>query len=1229
MSVAAPPSTVEPPSGTVWRLLAPVLGSAGLFGFALMLGQPRQLLMAGLVSGALLVSGVISRIIESRSTRLRRAQVAERYRNHIAEVCTQLEEAATEQRSSAERANPSLHSLVDLVADRSRIWERRPHDTDFLTVRLGTGTVEASASARLDKATDPLSVPEPSLEADAQALVSATSHLDHMPIAVDLRGVGCLAIVGDDAARRVGAGIIAQLAVFRSPSELGVMAFVPSETEHQWDWMKWLPHVRKTRSPRDDGATLLSTDAGALEELLEDLAPDIRQTVVLVDGYQPNVGGGPVQGLETILSSGPETGVLAVVIVSHAEHLPSAASASISIEESGMLTYREMRPEGARISEITADPFDRSTGEEIARALAPLRDRSANDPAGSGHVGLMELLGHGADRLDSDRPWSDEGARLSTPIGLDQRGEPLILDIREPALGGMGPHGILIGATGSGKSELLRTLVLGLAARNSPEDLGFVLADFKGGATFAGLEALPHTAGSISNLESDPTLIDRMQEALYGELERRQRILRSVGFDRADEYRRHRRVHGRSGIDPLPALLVIVDEFGELLMARPDFAELFTSIGRTGRSLGVHLLLSSQRLDEGRIRRVEGHLRYRLCLRTFSPEESMAVIGSKAAFELPAIPGLGVLSVDSALTSFRAGLANQPFRPADRKAPVIHRFGISGPIAPEEEVSNGLEEDGTTSEMSVLVDRLRSLGTPVRPVWLDPLPDRIEFDPVPATEALTVAVGTSDLPRRQEMPRSLLDFSGPAGNLAVVGGPRSGKSTALETIITSFAAFHSPEDVAFHGIDLGGGRLHRLESLPHVGSVFGRGDREGIVRLVRQIHDLLQLRVDEVRHRRPASFEDHRSEPAASGPHVFLVVDGWGLFSREFEPELTDLVSEILATGLHHRIHVILSAGRWQDIRVAARDHIGGRFELRLIDPAESEIDRHASRRLPTDVPGRGLDAAGTPTQMMEPPVDLEPLAVRWSGVEPTPPVRMLPVVVTQHDLIGAPDGSIGIAEHEPGGWMPDLFGLDPHLIVLGDGRCGKTTALRGMIRSVVRSPTVRIGVVDYRDRLRSDVPARRCIGHATTPDEASRIAERIYDITSRRTANTVPTKDTVPTEERRDIVLIVDDYELVAGSTFNPIDSLVDLLPRGSDLGLHLVVARKVTGMTRTSFDPVFQRLREAETPTFVMDGDPAEGPVVGTLRPVRRPPGRGLYVSRSRTALVQVAHFEAAAPV
>ena len=145
-----------------------------------------------------------------------------------------------------------------------------------------------------------------------------------------------------------------------------------------------------------------------------------------------------------------------------------------------MLTYREMRPEGARISEITADPFDRSTGEEIARALAPLRDRSTNDPAGSGDVGLMELLGHGADGFDFDHSWTVEGARLSTPIGLDQRGEPLVLDIREPALGGMGPHGILIGATGSGKSELLRTLVLGLAARNSPEDLSFVLADFKG-----------------------------------------------------------------------------------------------------------------------------------------------------------------------------------------------------------------------------------------------------------------------------------------------------------------------------------------------------------------------------------------------------------------------------------------------------------------------------------------------------------------------------------------------------------------------------------------------------------------------------------------------------------------------------------------------------------------------------------------------------------------------------
>ena len=183
-----------------------------------------------------------------------------------------------------------------------------------------------------------------------------------------------------------------------------------------------------------------------------------------------------------------------------------------------------------------------------------------------------------------------------------------------------------IGATGSGKSELLRTLVIGLAATHSSEVLNFVLVDFKGGATFLDMDRLPHTSAVITNLADELPLVDRMQDALNGELIRRQELLRESGHASLFDYEKARAA-GAPTCSPLPTLLVVVDEFSELLAGKPEFVDLFVTIGRLGRSLGVHLLLASQRLDEGRIHRVEGHLSYRIALRTFSSMESRAVIG--------------------------------------------------------------------------------------------------------------------------------------------------------------------------------------------------------------------------------------------------------------------------------------------------------------------------------------------------------------------------------------------------------------------------------------------------------------------------------------------------------------------------------------------------------------------------------------------------------------------------
>jgi len=386
----------------------------------------------------------------------------------------------------------------------------------------------------------------------------------------------------------------------------------------------------------------------------------------------------------------------------------------------------------------------------------------------------------------------------------------------------MGPHGLVIGATGSGKSELLRTLVLGLTLTHAPDDLNLVLVDFKGGATFAGMSDLPHVSAVITNLAQELTLVDRMQDALAGEMVRRQQLLRDAGnLASVRDYESARAA--RPDLPPLPSLLIVVDEFSELLAARPEFIDLFVAIGRLGRSLGLHLLLASQRLEEGRLRGLESHLSYRIGLRTFSAGESRTVLGVPDAYELPADPGLGYLRPDPAtLLRFRAAHVSGPPR---GRTPVRREDGGSPPGILPFTVSEVLLPDAARpapdpavpeppvdreSVLDLAVRRMAGRGPAAHQVWLPPLdqpdplgdlmPDLVAHPTLGLVSRrwrdagrLVVPLGTIDRPREQRRDTLTVDLAGAGGHAVVVGGPRSGKSTLLRTLVAGIALTTTPQ----------------------------------------------------------------------------------------------------------------------------------------------------------------------------------------------------------------------------------------------------------------------------------------------------------------------------------------------------------------------------------------------------------------------------------------------------
>ena len=1326
IELAGPPPV---PSGTQWswlQLLLPVVGSLGMFGFALVYRNALFLMVAGGIAALTVVIWIGIRVQQVREARRNRRKAAARYRTYLAEQRERIAEVASLQRKGLDRLYPDVDRIWALVRARRTLWERRRGDQDFLEVRVGLGDVPLAAPLHLDLGSNPLTEHEPDLLTEARAVVDEYRVLRTGPVTIPAARLGSLAVVGDpQPARSLVRAMLCQLVAFHAPDDLRLVATFRPQDESEWGWMKWLPHTRGSvvAGPEEAGhhAVELATDPADLEvvlaqvvrprldllDRLKDAGPQaeplsFQQVVVVVDGYDPRGPLGKVGLLEELQTRGGDIGVLLVTLVEDPEGVPSTVGARIDLAEGGWLSYTGSGADGRRERGVRADGAEPELCEAVARAMAPLRLRVRRGRTTTvDSEGLLDLLGlPDAEGLDTAQTWrAAASGLLRTPIGVGEDGSPVHLDLKEAAEEGMGPHGLIVGATGSGKSELLRTLVTGLAVTHAPEDLAFVLVDYKGGATFAEVAALPHVAGSITNIERDLTLVDRMHEALFGELERRQRLLQDSGyFDRVRDYQDHRREHPDDGLPPLPSLLVVVDEFGELLTNRPDFLDLFVSIGRTGRSLGIHLLLATQRLDEGRIRGLEGHLRYRVCLRTFSPEESLVALGTRDAFELPPLPGLGYLKVDASMQQFKAALATRAYRErrllVEPQPDVVRAFEPTGPgpelavlgeDGPGETATRSEEREATgvpgpggrvRTEMQVVVGSLAaSTGRErrARQVWLPPLPGAVPLDAVISVDAeeperaiaapggagwLRVPIGLLDRPRHQAQVPYVLDFGGTGGHLAVVGAPRSGKSVLLQTVLSALALTHDPGDAQVYAVDFGGGGLHALADLPHVGEVFGRGDRDGIHRLVRELRSIVADRTAEFRRHRLeslAAYHQARRAGRISPRHgeVFLVVDNWSQLVAEL-PELEDDLTDLVATGLHFGVHVVLSANRWNDLRLAVRDNVGGRLELRLNDPIESEVDRRAAAALPEGMPGRALTRVAEQVQVALPRVDGQPdagglapaieglisaVARRWKGSPAAPSVPQLPSEVHPEDLPDAaadaePGVAIGLDEFGLKPARVDLFGGEPHFVVYGDAESGKSTLLTAwMERLAARYPPdrVRIAVVDYRRTLLEAVPQTHLEGYAVTPEQAADLADRV----ARTAADRLPSPDLSPEELRTrrwwsgpELVLVVDDYDLLPSAGGNPLAPLVDLLPQGRDVGLHVVVARRVGGSARSQFEPFLQRLRELGSQGMVMSGDPQEGPLIGDRKAEPLPAGRGYLVRRRRTSLVQVVNATPRAP-
>ncbi|MGB2569332.1 type VII secretion protein EccCa [Micromonospora citrea] len=1294
LPVEAPPE-IPAVTGGRWQqalMVLPMLG--GTVAMAMMFGRgggAYSYVVGGLFGISSLAMLVTSWGSASGTPKKSEMMAARReYLRHLTALRRRVRQTAGQQRAGLYYRHPDPGRLWSTV-DSHRVWERRPADPDFAVVRVAVGP-QTLATPLVPPVTRPLEELEPMTAGSLRRFLDAYSVVPDLPVALSLRSFARVHVKGEPgggspptgspAAQALARAMLTQLAVFHAPDELLIAVCAGPERRALWEWVKWLPHAHHPgRTDALGPVRLVTTSAAELERLLDDVlgsrsrfspagpATDGPHVVVLLDG-------GDLTGATDLTGDG---GIDAVTVIDLDTPPPRLLDRyALLLELRGDRLHSWSAEGHAEVG--TADRLEPADAEAVARRLAPLRLATAvrgGEAAPGAEPGLPELLGIGdPEGFTAEQGWAPRSPRerLRVPIGVGADGGAIDLDLKESAQDGMGPHGLLIGATGSGKSELLRTLVLGLAATHSSEQLNFVLVDFKGGATFASFDRLPHTAAVITNLADALPLVDRMVDAINGELMRRQELLRRAGnFASLRDYERARAAG--TPLAPLPSLLLICDEFSELLSAKPDFIDLFVQIGRLGRSLGVHLLLASQRLEEGRLRGLDTHLSYRIGLRTFSALESRTVLGVPDAHELPRSPGHGYLRAGTdPLVRFRAAYVSGPVRRRGGAGgggaggtPRLLTFSTHLVPVPEPATPAALTavEEEAGSLLDVLVGRLAGQGPPAHQVWLPPLDRAPTLDEllgpagVDPQRGLTVAnpelhgalqvpVALVDKPFEQRRDLLWLALDGAAGHVAVVGAPQSGKSHALRTLVCALALTHTPAEAQVYCLDFGGGGLAALRDLPHVGGVAGRADPTVVRRTIGEIATLLaerERRFAELGVESMAAWRQRRSALAAAGQptvdpfgDVFLVVDGWATLRGEYD-DLEPLITDLATRGLSYGVHVVASAVRWMDFRPAIRDLFGSRLELRLGDPSDSVVKRVAAASVPEKTPGRGVTTQGLHFLTALPQLAgaetaelVKSVAGAWSGL-PAPRVRLLPPVLPYAELdTGATTGlafPIGVAEADLRPVALD-FATEPHFVVFGDAECGKSSFLRALATSIVgrfAPEQARIIVVDYRRSLLGLKELPHVIGYGSAAPYTGELIESVAGYMQAR----IPGPEVTPAQLRErswwsgpELFVLVDDYDLVANGPANPLRGLEEYLPQARDIGLHLVLARRSGGAARAQYEPVVQRLRELSTAGLVMSGSPDEGQLVGPVRPGPLPPGRGRLVTRREgVRLVQLAHL------
>ena len=1144
-----------------------------------------------------------------------------RFEKELDKVKTKFDDIYDYERLRLQELAPDPASVARRIKLPSvEVWQRRFTAADFMTLHVGYGNYAWIPKNDLSTTQEP--------EKEVKDLLDS-SQLRGVPMIADLTDAGVIGIVGDrEGALALARSLVMQAVTHCGPADLTLGVFFDRGKEDEWSWTSWLPHTRQSGS--STGGRWISQDYEQSTAMLKNLQQSIDGLLspglmLVIDSETLTEGrdaparkllgfGRGINAREMARRDKPVHKVTGIVIAYSEEQLPASCTVVVTVDEDAAATFYE--PEKRRtVNDVIIGGIDLDYVTKLARMLAEFDDPELIIPGAGlpGLVRLPELTGIGtpptAQKIIST--WQ-KSTGYSTEIGVGDQGVYTLDLVKD------GPHGLVGGTTGSGKSEFLRSLVAGLAAHNDPTRLNFILIDFKGGAAFKACERLPHTIGTISNL--DEQLANRALISLEAEMERRQRLFASVGegVDNIIEY------HATNPPEPMPRLLLVIDEFAMLAKDFPDVLTSLVSIGAVGRTLGVHMILATQRPAGVVNNDILANTNLRVALRVQSKEDSSNVIEVPDAASIErsqmgrAYIKLGQTDITPIQTALVTGFSGVVERdPIEMRSTSV--FGIpSAPRAlpkPKKTDANDLDN---------LIDAIVEANheqhyAPPRKVWPEALGDNLPLngfdkplygidEPAPAdsdtpivgtVQGSTVFFGLADIPEDQvQVPAG---WNIQVSNMLLVGTPGSGTSTGLASMAFTLCLNTPPDQLDMLILDMGAGTLAPLKDLPHVSAYVGPGEgsKERQTRFLRHLMNELDRR---------------RSNPRGNRDLIILV-DGYGTLRDEFMDYTgTDYLGafhRVYADGQALGMHIIMATSRLKGIPSAVDDVTQQRWLFHLSDSYDYSNYKIKGPDIPASVPGRCVDSVSIrQIQVAHPQMSLEDavqqVVQRWGTVDKPDVIGQLPSLVRLSQLgvepsIGGENWIIpvGIAEHNLKPVALELYEGE-HALIGGSPRSGKSTLLQAIADSVMKQrdrgeTNAQVWVMCTR---RSPLAHRDFDRKATTAQDIASLAAELEII-------------------EEPVLLLIDDAERIEDAE----EGIANIIKAESPY-IRIIAAGK-PGDLRTMYSHWTKAVRKSRTGVLLQPHIDYDGDMFSLNLPRRSPvaltTGRGYVAVGGALALAQ----------